>query len=161
MTVHDNNTYVPPTGSHQSPATKNTDTCIRHPRQSRMFKMPRLILPSTSASGTRHRVRTAQRAAILPCYAYTKTPLNNDLPSSRKPWRGNHTPMRLRQSTNRTFLIIQSSVRPRAHDYGPTQRRSNLPMLAGLLFKEETYSGPRQGLRSSRYIRTVKLLNDG
>ena len=38
MTVHDNNTYVPPTGSHQSPATKNTDTCIRHPRQSLVFK---------------------------------------------------------------------------------------------------------------------------
>ena len=67
-TVHDNNTYAPPTGSHQSPATKNTDTCIRHPRQSLMFKMPRRILP-TSASGTRHRVRTAQRTAILPCYA--------------------------------------------------------------------------------------------
>ena len=68
-TGHDNNTYAPPTGSHQSPATKNTDTCIRHPRQSLMFKMPRRILPSTSASGTRHRVRTAQRTAILPCYA--------------------------------------------------------------------------------------------
>ena len=68
-TVHDNNTYAPPTGSHQYPATKNTDTCIRHPRQSLMFKMPRRILPSTSASGTRHRVRTAQRTAVLPCYA--------------------------------------------------------------------------------------------
>ena len=34
-------------------------------------------------------------------------------------------------------------------------------MLARLLFREETYSGPRQGLRSSRYIRSVKLLNDG
>ena len=67
-TVHDNNTYAPQTGSHQSPATKNTDTCIRHPRQSLMFKMPRRILPSTFASGTRHRVRTAQRTAILPCY---------------------------------------------------------------------------------------------
>ena len=29
-------------------------------------------------------------------------------------------------------------------------------MLARLLFREETYSGPRQGLRSSRYIRTAK-----
>ena len=34
-------------------------------------------------------------------------------------------------------------------------------MLARLLFREETYSGPHQGLRSSRYIRTVKLLHDG
>ena len=34
-------------------------------------------------------------------------------------------------------------------------------MLARLLFREDTYSGSRQGLRSSRYIRTVKLLNDG
>ena len=34
-------------------------------------------------------------------------------------------------------------------------------MLARLLLSGETYSGPRQGLRSSRYIRTVKLLNDG
>ena len=34
-------------------------------------------------------------------------------------------------------------------------------MLARLLFREETYSGPRQGLRSSRYIRTVKLLYGG
>ena len=33
-------------------------------------------------------------------------------------------------------------------------------MPARLLFREETYSGPRQGLRSSRYIRTVKLLKD-
>ena len=28
-------------------------------------------------------------------------------------------------------------------------------MLARLLFREETYSSPRQGLRSGRYIRTV------
>ena len=34
-------------------------------------------------------------------------------------------------------------------------------MLARLLFREETYSGPSQRLRSSRYIKTVKLLNDG
>ena len=34
-------------------------------------------------------------------------------------------------------------------------------MLARLMFREETYIGPRQGLQSSRYIRTVKLLNDG
>ena len=34
-------------------------------------------------------------------------------------------------------------------------------MLARLLFREEIYSGPRQGLLSSRYIRTVKLINDG
>ena len=34
-------------------------------------------------------------------------------------------------------------------------------MLPRLPFREETYNGPRQGLRSSRYIRTVKLLNDG
>ena len=33
-------------------------------------------------------------------------------------------------------------------------------MLAILLFREEAHSGPPQGLRSSRYIRTVKLLND-
>ena len=68
-TVHDNNTYALPTGSHQSPATKNTDTCIRHPRQSLMLKMPRRILSSTSVSGTRRRVRTVQRTAIPPCYA--------------------------------------------------------------------------------------------
>ena len=61
----------------------------------------------------------------------------------------------------RTFLAIQSSGRLRAHGNGPTQRRSNRSMLARLLFREETYSGPRQGLRSSRYIRTVKLLNNG
>ena len=34
-------------------------------------------------------------------------------------------------------------------------------MLARLLCREETYSCPRQRLRSSRYIRTVKLLDDG
>ena len=30
------------------------------------------------------------KTAILPCYVSTNTPLNKDLPSSRKPWRGNH-----------------------------------------------------------------------
>ena len=34
-------------------------------------------------------------------------------------------------------------------------------MLAILQFREEAHSGPPQGLRSSRYIRTVQLLNDG
>ena len=72
-----------------------------------------------------------------------------------------HTPAGLCQPTIRTLLAIQSSGRPSAHGDGPAQRRGNLPMLARLLFREETYSGPRQRLRSSRYIRTVKLLNDG
>ena len=34
-------------------------------------------------------------------------------------------------------------------------------MLARLLFREETYIGPRQGMRSSRYIRTVKFFHGG
>ena len=70
-------------------------------------------------------------------------------------------PTGLRQPTIRTFLAIQSSGRPSAHGNGPTQRRSSFPMLARLLSREETYSGPRQGLRNSRYIITVKLLNVG
>ena len=72
-----------------------------------------------------------------------------------------HTPTGLRQPTIRTFLPIQSSEGPGAHDNGPTQRRSSFPMLARLLFREQTYSGPSQGVRGSRYIRTVKLLNNG
>ena len=45
---------------------------------------------STSANGARHRVRTTQGTAILPCYALTNTPLNNGLPRLRKSWRENH-----------------------------------------------------------------------
>ena len=59
------------------------------------------------------------------------------------------------------FLQSRTSGRPSAHGNGPTQRRSSFPMLARLLLREEMYSGPRQGLRSSRYITTIKLLNDG
>ena len=72
-----------------------------------------------------------------------------------------HTPAGLHQPTIRTFLAIQSGGRPSAHGNGPAQRRGNLPMLARLLFRIETYSGPRQRLRSSRHIRTVKLLYGG
>ena len=72
-----------------------------------------------------------------------------------------HMPTGRRQPTIRTFLAIQSGGSPSAHGNGPTQRRSSFLMLARLLCREETYSGPRHELRSNRYIRTVKLFHDG
>ena len=144
--------------------TKNIDTCTRHPRRSPMFKMSRRkrrrvpLLPMVR--GTEYvRLKGQQHCPAMHSrirHWTTICPVHESRCGETI-----HTPTGLRQPTTRTFLAIQSSGRPRAHGNGPTQRRSNLPMLARLLFREETYSGRRQGLRSSRYIRTVKRLNDG
>ena len=65
---------------------------------------------STSASGAQHRVRTAQKTAILPFYASTNTPLNKDLPNSRKLWRRKPSTRR-RDSASLLFeRFLQSRV---------------------------------------------------
>ena len=144
--------------------TKNTDTCIRHPRQNPMLKMSRRkrrhvpLLPMVR--GTEYVRLKGQRY----CPAMERQIRHRiTICPVHETRRGKiiHTPMGLRQPIVRMFLAIHSSERPSAHINDPTQRRSSFPMLARLLLREETYSGLRQGLRGSRYITTVKLFNDG
>ena len=81
---------------------------------------------SSSANGAHHGVQTAQGTAIMPCCASTNTPLNNDLPSSRKPRRKKHLHAHGTPSAYYSgVLVIQSCGRPSAHGNGPTQRRSS------------------------------------